>query len=360
MELQEPDRLPIEKLTEETFAYWDEHDYPASSKDINKLAASAPEDIRKQVDQLRWEHVGGFRRNDEVDADCAAFWLETGCLALESAVDAGRGPEAVRRCEILLHALRQLTPADSHESRERCVSSQIRVLKAIARLNGNGALPPDSQQKLRGRIEPLRTAPAADHEAFLLAEGWSEAEVIGSTGMETPEGDAAESMDDASFFRAFYQNFDKRKNALISNPLPYQVARIWKQSGNADTLPAEPPLKSRATAVESHYVRAFLERRRELLWHQYAVLYTFNVDDFRRRKARLPESWRKEIPGGGRIELVHGTRPILRLTDVRDEQTRRSPEWVGPQTVPPLPAIEVPLSPVSHRSDMSPPAEVSK
>lgn len=358
--LQDSDRLPIDHLVEETFAYWDEHEYPVNSKDFNKLAASAPDNLRKQVDQLRWEHVGSLWQSGELDADCAAFWLETGCLALESAVDSNRDPEAVRRCEILLHALRQLCPADSYQTRERCVSSQIRVLKAIARLNGKGAIPPDLQENLRGRIEPLRTAPAADLEAFLLADGWSEAEVIGATGMETTDDESAESMDDASFFRQFYQNIDNRKQTLVSDPLAYKVAGIWKQSGNAGELPAATPVKTTVAAVESHYVRNFMERRRELLWHQYAVLYTFNVDSFHRQKARLPETWRKEIPGGGVIELVHEPQPLLRLNDARDEETRRAPAWLGPQAVPQLPAIEIPLSPVSGRSGVNPPAEASK
>lgn len=359
-DLNESQWHPITRLMEESTAYWEEREYPTKPDDIDQLAAAAPVELRKQVDQLRWEHVATARHSGEVDADCAAFWLETGCLALDSAVAENRNPEALRRAEILLHALHALTPADSHQTRERCDSTQIRVLKAVASLNGKGAIPPDMQTKLRGRIELLRTAPKADQEAFLLADGWSDKEFGGSSWLDNLQNEADGMNDDASFFRQFYQAIDNRNSIIGSDPLAYQVAAHWKKGGNPGELPAEAPAKRPVAKEEAEYLRGFLERRREVLWQQYAILYTFNVEDFRRQKARLPQQWTKEIPGGAVIELVHGDKPCLRVSDRRGEDVRSSPTWLGLQAAPTIPAIEVPLSPVSGLSGSTPPAEASK
>lgn len=344
--LTEEQAAPILKAFEATASCrQDQEDQTEDPDYVIKLAMAMPGDIRRQIDFLRWEHVGIALRTSMVDPATVNIWLEAGCQAMETAANLGRNKEAMRRVEIMLHALHSLEPAVSHDQRERLCSTQVRVLKTMARVNGTGAIAPEMQAKLKRRIEALRKTPDPALEAFLLVDGSSNLEIEGIVdefdNQDTPAGH-----DDASFFRDLYRKIDQcmhdRGNTA---PMSVALASQWKKSGKAGELPDQAPGSTPIKPAEAELLYRFVDQRREVSWHQYAVLSVISLDDFQRLKARLPERWEHPIPGGGKMELIHGTTPVLRVSDVRSDAQRSGPAWLGRSPDPVQRSFDLPLRP---------------
>lgn len=342
---------PIEKLTvttEELLA--EDEDHLPGKERARELAKSFPDEASREVDLLRWEDVGACQRLNGSSMGTVEVWLETACLRMEKATDAGKHDEGFRRSEIMLHAIRSLEPAISYSQREQLWDAQVRVLKNLGKLIGSGAITPAMQDRLKPRIQALRNLPNPAVEAFLLVDGWTEREFQELIDEDSEE----EPSDDAAFCRTLYRQVDEfRGSRVVSPPTSVAVARTWKTTGKASELPAESPAGVKVTPAEADFLHRFCDRQRELVWLQNAALYALNLDAYQTQHRRYPQRWDHPVPGGGMLELVSGTAPLLRLTDARDEAQRAGPAWLGRTPDQALPPLDFPLRPVVDRAGAS-------
>lgn len=335
---------PIEKLTvttEELLAADEDH-LPGRER-ARELAKSFPDEASREVDLLRWEDVGACQNLNGSSMETVEVWLETACLRMEKATDAGKHDEGLRRSEVVLHAIRSLEPAISYSQSEQLWDAQVRALKNLGKLIGSGAITPAMQDRLKPGIQALRNIPNPAVEAFLLVDGWTEREF-----QQLLDGDSEEeSSDDAAFCRTIYRQVDEfRGSRDTPPPISVAVARIWKSTGKASELPAESPAGVQVTPAEADFLHHFCDRQRELVWLQNATLYTLNLDAYQAQHRRYPEQWDRPAPGGGMMELVNGAAPILRLTDDRNEAQRAGPAWLGRTPDQVSPPVDFPLRPV--------------
>ena len=352
-QLSEGQMTPLDKLATATATLLsDVDDELTEAERIPQTAKAMSEEMGREIDLLKWEEVGAFENLGYSSAETVDIWLEAACLRLEKASEGSKSDEAPRRAEIVLHALRSLEPASSYRQCKQLAEVQIRVLKCIAKLNGSGAITQEMQDRLKPRIQALRNLPDPAVEAFLVVDGWTDEHMQRlSNGDEATESES----DDATFCRMFYQQIDdlrNRQRALPSASLA--VARFWKKDGKAEELPAEAPGGVRATAAEAGFLHRFCERRREVVWHQNAVLYAMNLDAYQKQHGRHPVRWDHEVPGGGRVDFIPGAVPAIRLTDARNEAQRAGPAWLGRRPDALQPAVDFPLRPVVDRAGIRP------
>ena len=346
IQLSEGQMTPLNKLATATETLLvDVDDELPEAERIPQIAKAMPEELSREIDFLKWEDVGAFKNLGDFRVETVGTWLEVACQRLEKAGEGGKSDEAPRRAEIVLHALRSLEPASSYRQREQLAEVQIRVLKCIAKLNGSGAITPEIQDRLKPRIQALRNLPNPTVEAFLIVDGWTNEEMQQLAG----NGKAGESHpDDATFCRMFYHQIDELRNRQQALPsASLAVARFWKKQGKAEELPAEAPAGVKATAAEAGFLQRFCERRRELVWHQNAVLYAMNLDAYQKQHGHHPTRWDHELPGGGRVDFIPGASPAIRLTDARSEAQRAGPAWLGRKPDASQPAVDFPLRPIA-------------
>ena len=307
--------------------------------------------MAREIDFLKWEDVGAFHSNGHASMEMVGTWLEAACQRLEKASEGSKSDEAPRRAEIVLHALRSLEPASSYRQCEQLAKVQIRVLRCIAKLNGSGAITHEMQDRLKPRIQALRNLPDPAVEAFLVVDGWSDEQM---QRLSAAADATASEPDDATFCRMFYQQIDDLRNRQRALPAAsLAVARFWKKEGTAEELPAEVPAGVKVTAAEAGFLHRFCERRREVVWHQNALLYAMNLDAYQKQHGHHPTRWDHELPGGGRVDFIPGAAPAIRLTDARSEAQRAGPAWLGRRPDALQPAVDFPLRPVADGAGAS-------
>jgi hypothetical protein len=336
---------PISELSATTWELLDAiGDSSPGRERARVLAGSFPAEASREVDLLRWEDVGAFQRLNGSSLETVDVWLENACLRMERATEAGKHDEAFRRSEIMLYAIRSLEPALSYNQRAQLWDVQVRVLKNLGTLIGSGALTPAMRDRLKPRIQALRGLPDPAVEAFLLVDGWTEREF-----QELIEGNAEEpAPDDEAFCRTFYRQIDEFRGGR-NGPPPTSVAvgRLWKSTGKAGELPAESPAGVQATPAEADFLHQFCDRQRELCWLQNATLCALDFDAYLAQHRRYPPRWDRPVPGGGKLELVPGPAPRLRLADARDEAQRAGPAWLGRTPDQARPPLDFPLRPAA-------------
>lgn len=346
MELTPEQIAPIDKLTAATGGLMEgSPDQPMDSLSARELAASFPPTACRDLDYLKWEDVGTAQRNRYLSPCFSAIWLESACRRMEKAAAEGRNKEAVRRTEILLHAIHSLEPAIDHSQREFLWDVQIRTLQTIASLNGKGAVPARTQDGLRRRILALGKTPDPASEAALLVDGWSQMEIkrlveSGKDRLAAPPVHKS----DSGYFRSLYTKLDElRKSADQILPAPVAVAQWWKTDGKAEVLPDKLPGLTKLSAGDAEYLYAFCDRRQESAWMRASVLSAIQLDLYQKQNGRLPSRWQALLPGGGNIELIPGPAPVIRLSDKRDDAQRAGPAWLRKAPAPQRPIREFPL-----------------
>ena len=351
-QLSEGQMTALNKLATATEALViDGDDELPEAEHVPQIARAMPEEMAREIDFLKWEDVGAFHSNGHASMEMVGTWLEAACQRLEKASEGSKSNEAPPRAEIVLHALRSLEPASSYRQCEQLAKVQIRVLRCIAKLNGSGAITHEMQDRLKPRIQALRNLPDPAVEAFLVVDGWSDEQMQRLSA--AADATAAEP-DDATFCRMFYQQIDDLRNRQRALPAAsLAVARFWKKEGTAEELPAEVPAGVKVTAAEAGFLHRFCERRREVVWHQNALLYAMNLDAYQKQHGHHPTRWDHELPGGGRVDFIPGAAPAIRLTDARSEAQRAGPAWLGRRPDALQPAVDFPLRPVADGAGAS-------
>jgi Zn-dependent protease len=336
------DRAPLLKLATEMEALWSDKDV----SDVHAVATSLPSATMRELDKLRWDHIGIAEREGALSSSTVAIWLEAACQSMENASNSGKNIEAVRRLEIMLYAIHSLEPAMAYSQREQLWEVQEKTLKTLGKLNGTGAISPELQGQLKQRLQLLRQVPNPAREAFLLVEGWSRLETLSrfSRTLETPTATSEE--EDENLCRGLYRLLQKPEEELSRGVIVEKIALRWVQQGKVDGLPDESPSEEPVKDNEVHFLRSDRDRRQEIIWLQETVLHVMNLDATQKQKGRLPEKWDHPLAGGGKLELISAPKPTIRLTDARSEAQHSGPAWLGKSPAVPRAAIDFPLRPV--------------
>lgn len=323
--VSEAEAKPIMELsmaTEEVMRVGDSDEYDADSV-IERVAGNRA-GLMNRVDRLNWTHVGILRRSEWLDGHSVCGWLEIANRRMESAMSSGRVPEAVRRAEVVMHAVQQLEPATSFEDRKYLWDAQARALDVAAKANASGLMGAEERKRLEVRINGLRRGHDAEVEAYLLVMGWY-AQQLEGIDFE-PEGAMAEE-DDAAFFRGVYREIDVLLAGVgfgQAESASVVTARRWLEGGKVGDL-GEMEAGVPVAKGEGDFVGDYCDELKRMEWRRTAVLSAMSLESYRLEQGRLPAEWAHELPGGAKLELVNGIEPRLWLRDTRDGAGR--PAW---------------------------------
>jgi hypothetical protein len=199
----------------------------------------------------------------------------------------------------------------------------------------------------------LRRLPNPQLESYILAAGWNDKQIHKLVSSIKKEPDQPVKEDDASFCRNLYHQFDHHKLNRGSDAMIIAIAEQWTTQGKVDGLPATPPAGVKVSPDEAAFLHRFYERRMEISALQEAILYTMNLDAYRKQHGRLPLKWDHAVPGGGKIELICEKEPILRLSDNRTSAERAGPGWLAVTPGQSFATAEFPLRPVAKTARVS-------
>ena len=117
-------------------------------------------------------------------------------------------------------------------------------------------------------------------------------------------------------------------------PASVALARHWNTTRRVGELPPQIGIPVAVSAGEASLILDFCEQHRRLTWRRLSTLSALRLEGYRQKKGALPPMWKHSVPGGAIIELHKDSGPYLRLTDRRDQITRRIPTWLAPATLP--------------------------
>jgi hypothetical protein len=336
------DRAPILKLAEDTEALLEDKDV----SDVHAVAASLSAVSMRELDKLRWDHIGIAEREGALNSSTVAIWLEAACQSMESASNSGKNVEAVRRLEIMLHAIHSLEPATAYSQREQLWEMQVRSLQTLGKLNGTGTITPELQEQLKQRLQLLRQVPNPTREAFLLVDGWSRLRGLLRISQSLEKPTATAEVEDENLCRGLYRLLERPEKDLSCGVAVEKTAMRWVQQCKVDGLPEELPSEELVKPAEANFLRHDRDRRQEIIWLQETVLYVMSLDANRKQKGQLPQKWEHPLTGGGKLELISAPKPMIRLTDARSEAQQSEPVWLGKSPAVLKAAVDFPLRPV--------------
>lgn len=287
------------------------------------------------LDKLDWKQVAAALREDPAHYSAPlSIWLELLCGKLEEATRENRHGEAIRRAEILLHAVATLEPAPTLTARELFRDTELRTLAAIEKLAASGKLDPASLQRLEARINASNKAPLPEVENSLLVSGWAEArtlELLGWTG-EGESSSAGPAKTDARFWRHAYPRLKRmvESRAWESTPATVALARHWKKSRRIGEIPETLEEEASAAPGEAEFIYKFCEDQRQITWRRLTTLSALRLEAYRQKTGKLPPVWKHAVPGGASLTLVWAGQPHLLLDDRREEIGKSPlPAWLG-------------------------------
>jgi Zn-dependent protease len=331
--LSAEDRLTLTELAADTEKAPDGTPTPNLDRprDVAVALASA---LGPRVDKVDWQKATIASRTNVISAHVLPIWVEVQVRQLELSAADNRGPETVRRAEVLLHLFSEIEPATSYERREAFTQAELRVLSIVEREAGAGRLDGMSLGRLDERISERNVAPVPEVEGLLLVAAWAE-----RSRLSAISDAAAQASLDPRFWRDLYPRIRTVRRLLAEQnstlvPASVALARHWNNTRRVGELPPQIGMPVAVSAGEASLILDFCEQHRRLTWRRLSTLSALRLEGHRQKKGSLPPMWKHTVPGGAIIELHKDSGPYLRLTDRRDQITRRIPTWLAPATLP--------------------------
>jgi Zn-dependent protease len=290
--------------------------------------------IGPRVDKVDWQKATIASRTNVIAAHILPIWVEVQVRQLELAASENRGPETIRRAEVLLHVFSEVEPATSYERRDAFTQAELRVLTIVEREAGAGRLDTMALARIDERISERNVAPVPEVEGLLLVAAWAE-----RTRLSAISDAAAQASLDPRFWRDLYPRIRTVRRLLAEQnstlvPASVALARHWNSTRRVGELPPQIGIPVAVSAGEASLILDFCEQHRRLTWRRLSALSALRLEGHRQKKGTLPPMWKHSVPGGAVIELHKDSGPYLRLTDRRDQITRRIPTWLAPATLP--------------------------
>ena len=287
-----------------------------------------------RLDKLDWERANIAYRTNVIGAQVLPVWVEVQCRQLELAASAGRGPETLRRAEVMLHIFSTAEPATSLERREALTSAELRVLRVIENEAAAGQLSAAAVAKLDERISARNIAPDPEVEGLLLVAAWAERSRLSAVADA-----AAQASLDPRFWRDLYPRIRTVRRLLAEQgathpPASVALARYWRNSRRVGELPPQIGVPVAVSPGEAALILDFCEQHQRLIWRRLSTLSALRLEGYRRKTGTFPAMWKHSVPGGASMELMKEGGPYLRLTDRRDQIQRRIPLWLSPASLP--------------------------
>ncbi|MDB6077859.1 MAG: site-2 protease family protein, partial [Akkermansiaceae bacterium] len=128
--------------------------------------------ISEPLDKLNWADAGIMLRRGELASATVSLWLEVLSGQMEAACVGGRDEEAVRRSEVILHAVAMIEPSPSLADRERCQDAEQRALAVIEQESAAGQIELKRLRAIGDRINLLNKEPLPEVDNYLLVQAW--------------------------------------------------------------------------------------------------------------------------------------------------------------------------------------------
>jgi len=323
-------------------------------------AKSKPGMDTAALDHFDWPSASRVVNGGMVREDTFGIWMNALCTRVEKALDEGRGAEASRRAEMLLHARATMEPAATLRIRRTLWDSELRCYDALEKLGATGQLDEATLVRLDARLNALAKNPVPAVENRLLVDGniWMDgpgsafdAEALVADEMEP------EKTEDTRFWRSVSEH----RNRILERVAPYReesmataaLARHWRETKKVGDFPATLPGADMPLAMEADYIVNFCEAHQLVAWRRLTTLSALRLEAFRLKKGTFPHLWSHTIPGGATIQIDRSDndRPKLVLQDRRD-MPKLMPAWMKLMT-------EVP-EPIYHECPLFPGTSLSK
>ncbi|WP_367874301.1 hypothetical protein [Luteolibacter sp. Populi] len=312
---------------------------PFRKLEANTAAGSIPDTVA--LDHFNWPSASRVINAGMVREATFAAWMGALCGKMESALHENRGPEAVRRAEVLLHIRATMEPAHTLGIRKILWKTEQTTLDAIEELAAAGELDEAAISRTEARITALNKVPVPEVENRLLVDGGIWNGITDTTPHDAEsilDGSLPAVLDDARFWRRVHE----RRQAFLNHAClgreemmcTAAVARHWKLSRKVGELPEDLKGMDPPWSGEGAHIAEFCEAHRMIGLRRLTTIAALRLEKHRRQTGKLPTMWKHALPGGGNLELVPGDEPKLVLED--RESGRKLPKWLAdvPQPEP--------------------------
>ena len=309
-----------------------------------QAAAAADPRLSALLDQADWNVLSIAHHCDEIGTNNLSLWLEIQNEKLKSAQKQNRIPTAIRRAEIMLHAVATMEPALTLADRELLWDAELRTLTVIENIVASSNLDPQILSRLEARITALTKPPIPEVDNLLLVGAWGkrQSEKIDTLLKETPdepeEADSHEKPADPRFWRHVYPQVRQLSENAFSltagAPATVGIARHWKSSRIVGEIPEtlEEPIMT--GPGEAEFITKFCDNVLQISWRRLAAISAIRLELYRQKENKFPPTWKHNLPGGASLTLTDDHGPCLKLTDQRTEAQLTLPSWLGVESVP--------------------------